>query len=127
GLRLFAGARLRIDGKVRLFFGVESERGEKLSIDAEHSLARKEMVEAREPLQEPQIGLRRVINRHAGLSREQTRKRIYVDALGLRQNAPRPPGEPLVIKPAQFAEHRKAILIAMFPRAIAQFFQTFGA
>ena len=117
---MFARARLPIDGQVRLLFGVESERGEKLSIDAEHSFARKEMVEARELLQVSQIGLCRVIDETPASRGEQIRKRVYVAAFGLRQNAPRPRGCPLVIKSAQLPEHRKAIFIAQFSRAVAQ-------
>src|SRR5215468_9899286 len=127
GLRLFVRPRLRIDGQVRLLFGVEAEREEKLSIDAGHSLARKEMIKPRESLQKAQTGRRRVVNRDPGFSREQPRKRVYVAALGLRQNLPRLRGELFVIESAQLAAHCEAVFIAQLARAVAQHFETFGA
>src|SRR5262245_45467067 len=85
------------------------------------------MIETRELLQESQLGLCRVINRNASLSREQTRERVYVAALGLRHNGPRPRSRPLVIESAQLAEHSKAIFIAQLPRAVTQLSEPFGA
>src|SRR5687767_11174728 len=101
GFRLFARARLRINGQVRLFCGVESQGGEKLSIDAAHSLARKEMIEARESLQEPQIRLSRIVHRNACFPWQQTRKRVYIAALGPRQDAPRLIRKPHIIQAAK--------------------------
>src|SRR5262245_8889613 len=127
GLRLFVRASLRINSQVPLLFDVEAERGEKLPIDAEHPLARKEMIETRECLQKSQIGLRRIINRNAGFSREQPRKRVDVTTLGLRQDLSRLPGELFIIESRQFAAHRKAVVITESARAVVELFEAFGA
>src|SRR5262249_48414390 len=85
------------------------------------------MIKPREALQKAQTGRRRVVNRDPGFSREQPRKRVYVAALGLRQNLPRLPGELFVIESAQLAAHCEAVFIAQLARAVAQHFETFGA